>query len=262
MLGIQQLRQEKSFSASVGFTAYIPSANLTITMDGFYTGIEDRVVLTGNFTGPETPTSSAEQELQLLFDAAAATRARFFANAIDTETTGIDLVITHEARLSENTILSNNFAANVSRTQQVGDIKASKILADAGLTDTYFGSRDQLFLQVAQPRTKANLSHSLKSGNWNFFVRNTLFGKVTNPNTDSDGTNPVYRSKVIKDFSIGYKFSELFNLSLGANNVFDAYPDLATADLTSGNNFIYPRSTSQFGLNGRYLFVRLNMDLK
>ncbi len=262
LLGIQQLRQEKSFSASVGFTADIPSANLTITIDGFYTGIEDRVVLTGNFTRPETPTSSAEQELQLLFDAAAATRARFFANAIDTETTGIDLVIAHETRLSENTILSNNFAANVSRTHQVGDIKVSKILANAGLTDTYFGSRDQLFLQVAQPRTKANLSHSLKSGNWNFFVRNTLFGKVTNPNTDSNGTNPVYRSKVINDFSIGYKFSELFNLSLGANNVFDVYPDLATADLTSGNNFIYPRSTSQFGLNGRYLFVRLNMDLK
>ena len=52
-LGIPQLKQEESFSASFGVTAKIPDANLTLTADAFFTGVDDRVVLTGNFSIPD-----------------------------------------------------------------------------------------------------------------------------------------------------------------------------------------------------------------
>ncbi|MEO6684857.1 MAG: TonB-dependent receptor, partial [Dyadobacter sp.] len=49
LLGIPQLKQEKSKSLSAGFTAKIPSANLTITADGYFVRINDRVILTDQF---------------------------------------------------------------------------------------------------------------------------------------------------------------------------------------------------------------------
>ena len=44
LLGIPKLKQETSKSASVGFTYKIPSANLTITADGYFTRIDDRIL--------------------------------------------------------------------------------------------------------------------------------------------------------------------------------------------------------------------------
>lgn len=261
LLGIPELKQEKSFSGSLGMVADFPESNITITLDGFYTAIDDRVVLTGNFSRPDDPTNSAQTELQSLFDEADATQARFFTNAIDTETLGLDMVISHDVTLSEKLRLLSSFAASTNATEQVGEIKASEVLASAGLTDTYFGTRDKLFLERAQPRFKANLTHTLQANSFTFFLRNAYFGEVTNPNALSDGIHAVYGGKIVTDLSISYKLSSTAGLTIGANNLFDVYPDPVLPGLTSGNNFIYPRATSQFGINGRYLFFRLNFEI-
>jgi len=61
--------------------------------------------------------------------------------------------------------------------------------------------------------------------------------------------------------SFGYDVTENMTLTIGSSNVFDIYPEKSPASLTSGNNFIYPRVTSQFGINGRTIFARLNFKL-
>ncbi len=50
--GIPQLEEEKSMSYSAGFTGKIPSANLKITLDGYYIQINDRIVMTENISRP------------------------------------------------------------------------------------------------------------------------------------------------------------------------------------------------------------------
>jgi iron complex outermembrane receptor protein len=63
ILGIPSLKQEESKSFSVGFTAKIPQANLTFTVDGYYIRINDRVVLTDQFSKPSAPgTPGSNQE--------------------------------------------------------------------------------------------------------------------------------------------------------------------------------------------------------
>jgi len=261
LLGIPSLKQEKSKSISIGMVAELPEANITISVDGFYTQIDDRVVLTGNFSRPDNPENAAQEELQSLFDQADATQARFFTNAIDTETSGVDVVVTHEVSKPGRWRLFSNFASSLYATEQIGDIKASEILASAGLTDTYFGTRDQLFLERAQPRFKANLSHTLQMEKYTFFLRNAWFGEVTNPNTITDGIHDVYSGKLITDLTVTREIDTGLRLTLGANNVFDAYPDEVVPGLTTGNNFIYPRATSQFGINGRYIFARISFEI-
>ena len=254
LLGIPQLKQEESFSASLGFTAKFPDANLTLTVDSYFIAIEDRVVLTGNFSRPDTG-----GELQSLFDQANATRARFFSNAIDTETKGIDVNISHRTNILGDVSLTTDLAFAYAKTRKVDDIHASTQLASQ--LDTYFGEREQYFLEFATPRVKGNLSHSLQGDKWSAFLRNSFFGSVFNP----DGLHQEYGSKVITDLSFGFDVTDQLSFTFGSSNIFDVYPDKtpnnSVENLTSGNQFIYPRVTSQFGINGRTAFARLNLKL-
>ena len=252
-LGIPQLKQEESFSASFGFTAKIPNANLSLTVDGFFTGIDDRVVLTGNFDIPDGIVTGAES-------------ARFFANAIDTETRGFDIVISHKETISDLSF-SSDLAVTFAYTQRVDEINSSSVLASQA--GTYFGERESYFLETATPRFKANLGHMLQGDKWKFFLRNSFFGSVINPDTTLSATindtavafHPEFAAKIVTDMSFGYDFTENMTLTIGSSNIFNKFPDLSPSNLTSGNNFIYPRVTSQFGINGRTVFARLKFKL-
>ena len=252
-LGIPQLKQEESFSASFGFTAKIPDANLSLTVDGFFTGIDDRVVLTGNFNIPDGIVTGAES-------------ARFFANAIDTETKGFDIVVSHKGAISDLSF-SSDLALTFAYTQRVDGINSSSVLASQA--GTYFGERESYFLETATPRFKANLGHMLQGDKWKFFLRNSFFGSVINPDTTPGPTindtavsiHPEFGAKVLTDMSFGYDVSENMTLTIGSSNIFNVFPDASPSNLTSGNNFIYPRVTSQFGINGRTVFARLKFKL-
>jgi iron complex outermembrane recepter protein len=298
-LGIPDLKQEESKSASIGFTAKIPSANLTITTDAYVIGIKDRVVLTDQFARPSGvfAVGTPNRELQDSFDAAGATAATFFSNAIDTDTKGLDIVITHKAKLTDKINLKSDLSATFSNTKQVGSIHASDKLAAAGQINRYYSEASRVYQEEAVPRVKGNLTNTLTVNKFDFFLRNVYFGEVTDPNTadvNGDGRiegaiingqaveieHPVWGAKVITDFSVGFKVSEATKIIIGGNNLFDIYPDLnllpqsvirprlvagnldytaapATVDLSNANQFVYSRNVSQFGQNGRFLFARL-----
>lgn len=258
LLGIPKLKQETSKSASVGFTYKLPAANLSFTADGYFTRIDDRVLLTGQFPRSVAPG---------FYDAAGVNAAQFFTNAIDTETKGLDVVISHTARFSDLK-LENGFAINLNQTKKVGDIHSSGALQAANLENIYFSEASRVYLEEAVPKVKASLSHNLGWNNATFYVRNTYFGKVTSPdiidaNLDgivSPNEHQTITDKIITDVSVAYKLTKNLGITLGANNLFDIYPTKNLTASTNNDQFIYSRSTSQFGLNGRYVFSRLNFN--
>ncbi len=258
LLGIPSLKEETSRSISLGLTSKIPSANLTITVDGYFVQIDDRVVYTGQFAGPGTGS-----ELDNLLRQANATAASFFANAIDTESKGLDLVITHDATLSDSWRMKSVLAGTLSKTKKVGDIKASDVLRDAGLINTYFPEDSRVYLEQAVPRTKVNLSNTFLSDKFVIFLRNVYFGEVTEATT-TIANQQVFGTKVVTDLSLGYKATENFTLTIGANNLFDIYPDRAEESFgnRSGGRFDWSRRAQQFGIGGRFLFARLSIGLK
>ncbi|MEN3323540.1 TonB-dependent receptor [Mariniflexile soesokkakense] len=256
LFGIPKLKEETSFNASLGFTSKIPSANLTITVDGFFIAIDDRITYTGNFSNPNDGSALSD-----VFDNLDIGQAAFFANAIDTETKGIDVVIAHKANVGKGR-LTNNLAATYSKTTKVGATKGSDILSDAGLLNTYFDESSRVYLELAVPRVKANLSHSLDMDKWNFFLRNAFFGSVEDTGNLTGGGHPEIGSVVVTDLTVGYNFNDSLRLTVGANNLLDVYPDELPSNLTSSNQFVYSRRVSQFGNNGRYVFGRLTFNLK
>ncbi|MBV1888114.1 MAG: TonB-dependent receptor [Urechidicola sp.] len=247
VLGIPQLKQEESASASIGFTATLPDANIKISVDGYFIAIEDRVTLTDTFVAT-TP------ELEAAFELAGADRAAFFANAIDTESKGIDIVISHKAT-GDKVSIKNDLAATFSQTRQVDDIHASQILADGGQLDRYFSESSRIYLEEAVPRTKVNLSHLISFDKWNVFLRNVYFGEVTSTTTQ------VFAPRIVTDLSVAYNFSDNLVATVGANNLLDVYPDENIPGNTSSGRFVYSRRAQQFGTNGRFLFARLTFNL-
>ncbi|WP_272150730.1 TonB-dependent receptor [Tenacibaculum aiptasiae] len=270
LLGIPKLKQEESASISLGFTAKIPSANLKITVDGYWVGIEDRVVYTGQFRTNDTnanPNDDSDSEFGKLLREANATAASFFANAIDTESKGVDIVITHKAALNDKMSLKSDLSATFSKTNQVDDIHSSEQIANAGLIDTYFPEDSRVYLEEAVPRTKVNLSNTLTTKRFNVFLRNVYFGEVTEATTNVS-RQQVFSGKVVTDLSIGFKATEELTFTVGANNILDVYPDRAAQVLGDGGNnrssgrFDWSRRAQQFGIGGRFLFARLNFVIK
>lgn len=300
LLGIPKLKQEESKSASLGFTAKIPSVNITLTADAYIIGIQDRVVLTDQFARPGgTPAAGTPASiLNGLFDTAGATAATFFSNAIDTQSRGIDIVISQVANLGNGLKLKNDLAATFGETKRIGDINASPILEANGQINRYYSEASRVYLQEAVPRQKINLTNTLSVKKFDFFLRNVYFGEVTDPNTvDANGDgriegaiingqvveveHPVWSSRVITDLSVSYNLTKNAKIVVGANNLFDIYPSLnygpvtairprlvsgaidytaapSTVNLSNENQFVYSRNVSQFGQNGRFLFARLS----
>jgi len=262
LLGIPKLKQETSKSGSVGFTYRIPSVNLSFTADGYFTKINNRVILTDQFTRAIVPDAA-----KAAFDQAGVNAGQFFANAIDTETRGVDIVISHQKRFSELR-LDNNFAINLNQTRRVGDIHSTGLLQSANLENIYFSEKSRVYLEEAVPRVKASLSHNISWKGADFYLRNTYFGAVTGADiidANGDGItewneHQKIGDKIITDISAAYRFTKNIGLTVGVNNLFDIYPTKNLPASTNNDQFIYSRSTSQFGQNGRYVFTRLNFN--
>ena len=260
--GIPQLKQEESASVSVGFTAKLPEANLTFTVDGYFVAIEDRVVYTGQFQGPGTG-SDIDQALA----DANASRVAFFANAIDTESKGLDVVVTHKYRFGDNATLKSDLSATFSQTRKVDDIHSSAQIVEAGLEETYFPEDSRIYLEESVPRTKINLTNNLNLDRFNIFLRNVYFGSVTEATTDID-RQQEFGGKLVTDLSLGFNATEDLTFTVGANNLFDIYPDRAADTFSDGGSnrssgrFDWSRRSQQFGIGGRFLFARLSYTLK
>jgi len=257
LLGIPKLGPEKSKNVSVGFTGNL--GKFKVTLDGYFIKIDDRIVITDLFQGSNAANASdVDKEIFRLLALANANRASFFANAINTETKGIDLVVSYSRKLGPGNFRAD-LTGTLSKTERVGNIKASPKLV--GKENIYFSESNRIFLEESVPRQKAGLTLTYGINKLNFFLRNVFFGEVTEA-TNIPATQQVYDSKVITDLSVGYKLTKSLRLSIGANNLFDVYPDETTDIGTrSSNQFIYSRRATQFGYNGRYLFGRIELSL-
>jgi iron complex outermembrane receptor protein len=295
-IGVENLRPEKSKSISTGFTFKIPDANITISTDAYYTRINDRIVLTGQYSRPTdaqitAATSQSQKDaltlFQQAFDLKGVERASFWTNGIDSETKGVDVVISQKYDVIQDFTIRNDFALSYNETKRVGDLNVPQSIIDAGgepFKYSFFPESSRIYLEEAIPKLKANLLTTFNIKKLDIYLRNTYFGKVTDPgatDVNLDGfssvyEHPEYSSKIVTDLSLGYQVNEHLRLTVGVNNIGDVYPDrnnpatpaftnttptlspAPSTDLSNANQFAYSRAVSQFGLNGRFGFARLS----
>lgn len=195
-LRLPKLKAEESLNFTVGFGAK-PTKNLSFTIDYYNIQVEDRIVL-GNPISTDFGVVS------------------FFSNAIDTETSGLDVVIGYKGiklgngDLSVN--LSGNYVIDNGRTDDTGDL-----LIDATQEALLFTSR---------PETKWILGLNYDIGKFGFSLGNTYFGKTTFKQAGlSSDLRTEFIPKIVTDFGVNYSVNDNWTVSFNANNILNVLPE-------------------------------------
>ncbi len=243
-VGISQLKQETSVNGSAGFT--FNTGKFTATVDGYYINVKNRIVLTGNFSRSDLPTD-------VQTDYPYIDQAQFFSNAINTRTKGIDVILSYNENIGSGK-LTATLAGNYN-DMEITKVNTSDRLA--GKEDIYLSPRERAFILASAPKTKVNLNLNYKISKFNVNLQMVRFDKVSL--IGYDNLEQVYNPKVTTDLSFGYEFSQSLNLTLGSKNIFNRYPTLQSAHVTTGNTEaggIF--DPVQMGFAGRQVFARLN----
>lgn len=278
ILGIPKLKEETSHNYSVGFTAK-PFNGFEITVDAYQIDIDNRIILTNNFTGGN------DSLLKVQLDAAGASTANFFTNAIDTRARGIEAVFSYNKSFLKNhslrTTLAMTFIDNEVKKGADGKpvIHASDVLVNSGQLANYFNREDQSRVEVANPKNKLSLTFNYKFSKFSAMLRFVKFGKVIYLDPSINPANPAafpvnafkgypetldqeFSPKTVTDFSFSYQLIPALSVTIGANNIFDVYQDMHfhSGNLSSGR-FVYSRRVQQMGFNGAYYFARLRLGI-
>jgi iron complex outermembrane receptor protein len=298
-IGVDALRPETSVNYAAGITAKVSNA-LTLTIDAYRIDIKDRIVYSGAFSRTLLGFSATEY--------LGVNNVNFFANAANTKTQGIDIVAHSKFAVGKGN-LNITAALNFNKNEVTGinsttlidsEAKNGTIAADGSYSsnpNNWF--RNLLFdrqqisrIEVWQPKNKVNVSATYSIGKIDITARVVRFGEVLyvhNQYVDAkkaDGTfwntafardasghalidqtfNPVF----ITDLIVNYRVAKSFSVSVGANNLFDVYPNqiyidprnaYGSLDYSSGRDasnrarLLY--QPNQGGYNGRFMFVRL-----
>jgi iron complex outermembrane receptor protein len=248
-LGAEDLRPEKARNLSAG-VVWQPLSNLEFTGDYFHIEIDDRIVFSGNFTGPK---------ILPLISPFGATAARFFTNAIDTETNGYDLVANHQRPLFGGRIdLSAAYSNN--KTKIVGEVATPAQLA--GLGNVLFDRIERRRVECGQPKNNTRLMQNWTRGGWSTTLRESRYGESCSF-TILPIDDQTYEAEWLADAEVAYKWRG-YTIAVGGENLFDTFPDRNLVRNSNGaftaqsNNgiFTYP-SNSPFGMNGAFFYTRV-----
>jgi iron complex outermembrane recepter protein len=251
-LGVPQLTAETSKNVSAGIT-YKPVHNLSLSVDFYNVKVDDRVLFTGEigFDGDAGTTNPVEQ---ILLDNSI-TSLKFFVNAVNTNTTGVDVVINYKNIDLGNGKLGATLAANFNETKIEGKINTPALLAANGYE--IFNRKEQSRIISARPKSKVLLGFDYNINNWNFILNNTYFGEVTWQHASDPALDQTFDGKIITDLVINYEISNKFSVYASANNLLNVYPDVidTKGDFVTdlGGRFKYPWEVNQFGFNGTVL---------
>jgi iron complex outermembrane receptor protein len=245
-LNARPLRPEKSMNYSAG-VALEPLRNLSLTVDYYRIDLSDRIVLSNNFTSAAVVNALAAHGITGIQG------GRYFTNAVDSRTNGIDVIGNYGWSINKNTLLRLTAAYNGNWTR-VTRVDSSAILPGEG--NQLFSRVDRARLERGNPRTNLVLSANLDLGRFGINFRNQRFGQVT-----SFGTVPAndqtWTPKWVSDLALSYGPVSRSTFTLGADNITNQYPDPSLAVNT--NSGILPFSgISPFGINGRFVYAKLS----
>ena len=249
-LGARPLRPELSRNYGLGFTAQ-PVSNLSFTADYYKIDIRHRIVLSGNFIGKDI------QALLQNAGFAGVNGGRFFTNAIDTRTEGLDLVLQSGKDLGDaGTIrFTGGYNHNYTHITHIDATPPQLANYQASLFD-----RTQVGLtEVAQPHDNLRLSADYEVNRFGLVATESRYGSVTGV-ASTPANDQTYSAKWLTDLSLSYHLPHGITLTGGADNIFNVYPDKTIAANSSGGIFVYS-GISPFGYDGAFYYGRITVGL-
>jgi iron complex outermembrane recepter protein len=283
LIGTNGLKPEESVNYSVGLVAR-PVPRLSMTLDAYQIEISDRIVGSGSLRGSAANPALSRSPAILAALAANGVNidpsiftttnwtisASLFTNGLDTKTTGVDFVATYPTNFGSFGEVDWSLAANYSKTE-VTSVAPSppQLTTTSGGGVTLFDRAALTGLETTSPEYRVVLGAVWTLGQYSLSLKESYIGEARQ---DSLGNDAVWRENVvgdtfITDIELGYEFDDGFSLAIGANNLFNEYPDevnavnrqlLFTAN-SAGYATKYP-AFSPIGINGGYYYAELRYD--
>jgi iron complex outermembrane recepter protein len=252
-LGATELDAETSENFSIG--AVVQLGNLNITIDAYKIDIEDRIVLSENLT----QTNVREYLTGLGFIGVGG--GRFFINGVDTETEGVDIVMSYPWDTGGAGRFDFTLTANVNSTD-VTRVPTTAQLAALNPAPVLFERVNVLTFEEGTPENKFALGINWSLDRFGATLRATRYGEALSPDTAATYTSTTINDVVMSpttliDLEGRLELTESLRVAIGADNVTDEYPDpnppvVNSTGTTSFSNY------SPFGRSGRFVYGRLS----
>lgn len=250
-LGGKALEPEKARNFSGGFV--IRSGGFDLSVDAYQIKTRDQLALSENLSGAA---------ILPLISPFGVTQARFFVNGIRSTTKGIDAVAHYRGKTENAGTFDLTLAGNFNNIR-VTDVPAPVRIN--GTTFTLFSRQRIISFEEGTPRTKIVGTIDWSLGDLGLTARGAYYGDVTQPSSNGFAADDIHTGRhTIFDLEARYQVVPNASLAIGANNLFDVYPDFVQLKSSRGTvlnstgmvGFPY---YSPFGFNGRYLYARLGV---
>ncbi|MCH8034054.1 MAG: TonB-dependent receptor, partial [Bacteroidetes bacterium] len=267
-LGVDKLKEETSINISFGIASR-PIDGLFVSVDVFQIDLDDRIVYSSAIFTNDTAST-----VYRILQANSITSLKFFINAVNTRTQGIDVVASYDWGK-----LRLNFAASFLDHTIEGKINTPKVLEDDGID--IFDRKEQSRILTARPNEKVILGASYDFNPVTVGVTGIYFGSVTWQHvnnglngvdlgngplpTDDAAFDQTFSSKALVDLFASVRITNEISFTVSVNNLLDVFPDVidTKGDFVTdlGGRFKYPWEVNQFGFNGRVILVTVNFTL-
>ncbi|POA63342.1 TonB-dependent siderophore receptor [Pseudomonas sp. GW531-T4] len=251
LLGAEDLKAEKSRNYSLGLVLE-PLDNLTVTADLYHIDIRDRVSLSSNLVLNSTAIDylKANGVGNINY-----TSARYFTNATDTSTDGVDLVANYRYQLDNGIRWNSTVGYNYNHTK-VTDVKANPAILDQlGVNLVRVDRRERIgLLGDTTPQHKLSLANDFNYGNWALHSNLVRYGEFTSYQADKVN-DQTFSAAWLLDLAVDYKLQNWL-FTLGGDNVTDKYPEKVNAYASSGGNLAYS-TFSPYGYSGAFYYAKV-----
>ena len=244
LLGIPKLKQETSTNFTFGLGGKV-NKNLSFTVDYYNIAVEDRIVLSteiGASAAGNTPLDQILTDNNL-------SDVSFFVNALDTKTSGLDVVLTYDKLAVGEGTLGFNLSGNYTiQNERDGAVKNPALVASAGQS-VVNATQEALFF-TSRPETKWILGTTYDVGKWGLSLNNTYFGKTTFKQQGmSTDLRTEFTPKIVTDLGINFNATDKLTIALNVNNLLNVLPEWAfKAENAAGQALINDTSLNSYGI--------------
>ena len=233
LLGIPQLDAEKSNNFTIGLGGKITN-KFSYTFDYYNIAVKDRIVLSTEIG----PTTAGNTPLDDILSSNNLSDVSFFVNAIDTKTSGVDVVLSYKDLEIGAGSLDLNLSGNYTiQNERDGAVKNPDLVEQAGqsvVNDT----QEALFF-TSRPKTKWILGGNYDINKFGFSLNNTYFGKTTFQQQGmSADLFTEFTPKIVTDLGINYNATEKFTIALNINNLLNVLPEWSFQSKNAAGNAI------------------------
>ncbi len=255
-IGAVPLKPEQSTNFDLGFV-FNPLPNFNLTVDAYQIDIRDRIVTGGTASGSAALNALVEAGFTLTPQLEGGVLSTsYFTNGANTRTRGLNVQGSYLEDLQSHGLINWTLAGNVNDTEitHIGkNANGSRSL----------NAQQIAWLTTATPKYRAIVGANWQLDKWALAVHENLYGPTTNQLTYATGPNAFSTTKFVPftegfkattDIALHYQPTRHLQLTVGANNLFNTYPDKVPL-VAQYLGVPYDFSSSQIGYFGGFYYV-------